>query len=215
VEKSSENSVVTGKHDTLIRESSEIGLEDWFVDMIRLWNLAEILGDSGQYEHARKKEQKAIEIIRKRLKEKPSYMQESQTSLIPLLLAARIGYSEAVALVLVNDIVYLNVKDWHGQTPLLWAARKGHEAVVKLLLETSKVDVESMHKSGQTPLSWAARDGHEAVVKLLLETGNGDVKSTDRFGQTPLGWADRNRHEAVAKLLEPLTLPNLFPARYP
>ena len=201
--KSLENLQDSGIYDTLIRKLPKLDLEGQLNSATGLWNLAQILGDSGQYEEAREKEQRAIEVYKETIREGHLRTIESQYGLIPLLLAARMGNNQVVAKLLNTGQANIDLMDWNDRTPLSWATRNGHEAIVKLLLETSKVDVESKDTNyGQTPLSWAAGNGHEAIVKLLLETSKVDVESKGSSSQTPLSWAAGNGHEAIVKLLQ-------------
>lgn len=82
--------------------------------------------------------------------------------------AAKEGHEAVVALLLENDEVEVDSRDYEGRTPLWFAAMQGQEAVVRPMLESGKVDVNSKDRYGQTPLLRAAEEGHETVVRLLL-----------------------------------------------
>ncbi|EFR04868.1 sex-determining protein fem-1 [Nannizzia gypsea CBS 118893] len=122
-------------------------------------------------------------------------------SLGDLHLAAALGLTAVVKLLLDIKEVDANSRDSGGRTPLSYAALYGFEEVVKLLLDTKEVDADPRDSGGQTPLSYAAVCGFEEVVKLLLETGKVEVNSTGDRGKTPLLYAAIRGHESVVKLL--------------
>jgi ankyrin repeat protein len=196
------------RYETLIRtnnslsECSKTESERYLDNAIKTWNVALILGDSGEDEEAGRKLQEAVNGYEIAFREVDSNTLGSQyDGQTPLVWAARNGYYGVVNLLLAEDGIDPDLNDRNERTPLWWAARNGHEAVVKLLLGKGKVDVDSKDSSGWTPLLWAAEKGHEAVVKLLLETGKVDVDSEDSSGRTPLWLAAESGHEAVVKLL--------------
>jgi hypothetical protein len=108
-----------------------------------------------------------------------------------------------VKLLLANDNVDPDSKDYIDQTPLLRAAKRGYERMVELLLAKDSVNPDCRDtEHSRSPLSWAAENGHEAVVKLLLAENGVDPDSNDiEHSRTPLSWAAENGHEAVVKLL--------------
>jgi ankyrin repeat protein len=200
-ERSSENLQDPGKYDALTLKSLKIGLESQLDKATKTWNLVQILGDSGQYEKAKEKEREAIEVFERTLGEEHLHKLESQYRLIPLLWAAENGHNKVVSLILADDGIDLDLRDWRDRTPLLYAAENGHEAIVKLLLKTGKVNVNLKNNYGRTPLSLAAENGYEAVVQLLLKMGKVDVNSEDEYSRTSLFLAAENGHKAVVQLL--------------
>jgi hypothetical protein len=200
-ERSSENSRDTGKYDTFIHKSLSTELECQYDKITRMWNLAQILGDSRQHERAEEKEQEVSQIFERELEREHLHSMESKYSPAVLSLAARNGHAKFMTLILAKYSALVDYKNWEDRTPLSLAAENGHESMVKLLLETGKVDVDHEDNRDGTPLSWAAGNGHEAVVKLLLETGKVEVDSKTPYFRTPLWWAAKSGHEAIVKLL--------------
>jgi ankyrin repeat protein len=198
---SSENLQDLGKYDTLTRKSFETELEGRLDDSTRIWDIALILGDLGEYEKAEERLRDAIKEYKRALGEEHPHTLESQYGLTPLSLAARNGYNNVVSQLLTENEVNLDLEDWHGRTPLFWATKSGHEAVVKQLLATGKVNVNVKDKDGLTPLWWAVRNGYEAMVKQLLATSKVDVDVKDKDGRTPLCWAAEGGHLAVVERL--------------
>lgn len=112
----------------------------------------------------------------------------------PLFWAASRGH-EAVARLLLEKGVNIEMKDTNNKTPVLQAAKGGHEAIVLLLLEKG-ANIKSMDEL----LLWAARGGHEGVMRLLLAKG-ADIKSKDTTNRTPLLSAASSGQEAMVQLL--------------
>lgn len=116
----------------------------------------------------------------------------------PLLWAVD-NRQEAVAKLLLEKGVDLEVKDSNGLTALCLAARNGDKAMIKLLLGHNGVDVNS-DGVGRTLLLSAVDSRDMAMVKLLLEK-DVDLETKDNDDPTPLCLAINNRDEAVVKLL--------------
>ena len=72
----------------------------------------------------------------------------------PLMLAAGLGYSRVVR-ILLNKGANVAMVDSSGMTALHWAAQGGHLAVTKLLVKAG-ADVEAKASQGCTPLNLAA-----------------------------------------------------------
>src|ERR1700722_11774335 len=115
--------------------------------------------------------------------------------------AAESGQEDVVKMLLVQDGIDVNMKDFEGQTPLLLAAKHGHDAVIKLLLARDGIDVNAKNWQGWTALTFAAENGYELVVKLLLAREEVDVYSKSNSGATPLSCAASRGHEAIVQLL--------------
>lgn len=190
--------------ESLKTESEKTESERYLDESTRIWDVALILGDSGEYKMAEQRLREAIKGYEIVFREEDSHMLKCQYGLTPLSWAAGNGYDAIVDFLLTKDGVNPDLADsQYGRTPLSWAAENGHKVIVKQLLETDKVDVDVKDsKCGRTPLSWAAQNGHEAIVKLLLETRKVDINVKDsQYGQTPLLWAARNGHKVIVKQL--------------
>ena len=72
-----------------------------------------------------------------------NYSQDVPRQMTGLHLAAYLGMTESVDMILQSVDLEVDLKSNNGRTPLSWAAGRGHEAVVKLLLGTGKVEVDS------------------------------------------------------------------------
>ena len=117
-----------------------------------------------------------------------------------LSIAANKGHKGVVQLLLKQDDVDVNYKDFWGNTPLTLAALGGHKAVAEVLTNWKDTDLNSENCAGNTPLSVAARQGHDEIVRILLTRG---VKMDSKNGreQTPLHQATIKGHCRVVKLL--------------
>lgn len=115
-----------GEYENIIRtndwisEHSKTGLGSHLDKMTRIWNVALILEDLGEYKGAEERLREAIEFYEMALAGEHLHTIESQYSRTPLSCAKWNWYGEVV----------------NAQTSLLLSARGGHKAVVKLLLET-------------------------------------------------------------------------------
>ncbi|KAJ5397843.1 hypothetical protein N7509_005956 [Penicillium cosmopolitanum] len=112
----------------------------------------------------------------------------------PLSLAARIGFTEAVRLLLGRN-ANRSVKNAWGQTPLLHAVTKGYAETVLALLEHAHQDevgpsckqfIDEPDIKGRTPLFLATNYGLEEIVKLILHYGSSAKESPTCAGRTPL-----------------------------
>lgn len=115
-----------------------------------------------------------------------------------LHLAARSGYSEVGALLLVNG-AKVDARNSARLTPLHMAAIWGYRDVAELLIENcANVDAVSVDRS--TPLHLAVAGGHRDVAELLL-ANDASVNAQRRGRVTPLRVALNYRHEEVVALL--------------
>jgi ankyrin repeat protein len=115
-----------------------------------------------------------------------------------LHLAARSGYSEVGALLLVNG-AEVDARNPAGLTPLHMAAIWGHRDAAELLVENcANVNAESVDRS--TPLHLAVAGGHRDVAELLL-ANDASVNAQRRGRVTPLRVALNYRHGEIAALL--------------
>lgn len=203
----SPNSQGPNKFDALILANDSLlqcpkmKLESDMESALRAWNVAQILGDAGEFKKAEMEKRKATGVFQVVVKEDHAHSLECCCIRIPLLWAAENGDDVIVHFLLAKDDIDPGLKDYLGQTPLSYTARNGHLIVIKLLLATGRVDIDSKDSDYRTPFSRAAEDGHFAIVKLLLKTGEVDVDSQDRDYRTPFSWAAENGHLAVIKLL--------------
>jgi ankyrin repeat protein len=116
----------------------------------------------------------------------------------PLLVAARQGHAEIVALLLAHGAP-VDGADPSGDTPLHLAARYGHDEVVKVLI-AAHASIDARSRGNLTPLDAAATNGRFVAVKLLLAAG-ADVNRREMEGYTALHSAAQGGDADVARLL--------------
>lgn len=131
----------------------------------------------------------------------------------PLHLAASLGHSQIVKMLLERDDILPDLEDNGYRTPLSYAAGNGHVFIVKLFLQQNSVKPDSKDYYERTPLSYAAENGHLVVVETLLQQDCVEADScswdTDASGRyrpdagdrSPLSFAAENGHLAIVKLL--------------
>jgi Ankyrin repeats (3 copies)/Ankyrin repeats (many copies) len=194
------------KYDEMMQMNSlqldlDTGLSGQLSAATRIWHVALILGDLGEY----KKEEESLRVAEEGYKrvvgKEHLIIVKSRHGLTPLSWAAGNGHGAIVQLLLTKDDVDIDVKDSKFyRTPLSWAAENGEDSIVKQLLATKKVDVNAKDKYSRTPILYAAVNRRETVVQLLLEA-KANVEAKDEDGWTPLLVAVGEGHEAVVKLL--------------
>ena len=119
----------------------------------------------------------------------------------PLLLAAKHGHRDVVALLLDQGAV-INSARQDGVTPLFIAVQEGRQDVVALLLEKG-ADVNMQARvGGVTLLHIGAYRGDEKIVTLLLQHG-ADKNARMSSGERPLDLARTQGHQTLIPLLEP------------
>ena len=126
----------------------------------------------------------------------------------PLVLAARNGQYDAVALLLTLDVAVF--VDGQNMNALHFAAESGHTGCVQLLLDAGvPVDVQttdmcytarSLINGGVTPLMLAARQGQVETMMLLIDNG-ATVDCMDDDGQTALLLASKYNHPPCVSVL--------------
>jgi ankyrin repeat protein len=116
-----------------------------------------------------------------------------------LFVAARIGHTYAVQLILFYYVHDPNITLHDGSTCLNIASRMGHSEIVSILLQ-EKADVHQPNQAGITPLIAASRNGCLEVVKILLNAG---ARVTDKSarGTFPLHAAIVSQNEEIVELL--------------
>ena len=88
----------------------------------------------------------------------------------PLILAARVGNSYVVNLLLKSASTDVNAFDSWQATALLYGTKFGHYEVVKILLKFD-VDLDAKDYEGGTALHNAACFGYDKIVPLLVRRG--------------------------------------------
>ncbi len=116
-----------------------------------------------------------------------------------LILAAALGYTDVVSLLLDTGAQINKGTATSKTTPLMWAAYNGKSEVVKLLAERG-ADIDQKNNKGFTPLLLAAEAGQEEIVKFLRERGANLSQKSDN-ASTALTLAADGGFENVVKFL--------------
>ncbi len=117
-----------------------------------------------------------------------------------LILAADIGHSEVVNLLLERGADINSTANTLGGGPLMTAAEKGRLEVVKLLLAKG-ADVNEGGRMGFTPLMAASEKGQLDIVKELLDKGADINARSQCMGSTALSIARDYGQNDVEKFL--------------
>ncbi len=117
----------------------------------------------------------------------------------PLFVAAELGQSGSVKILLAAKANVHLSRTSDGATPLFVAAENGHSEVVKILLAAG-AKVETPRKSGVPPIYIAAQNGHSEVVRILLAAG-ADAEPPSNHRMTSLLIAAQNGHSEVVRIL--------------
>ena len=121
----------------------------------------------------------------------------------PLMLAAELGHTEIVSLLLRSG-ADPNVAPDGGASALLLAANKGHYDVAVLLVENG-ADVNHSVTWGATPLINAAANRHPTIVELLLANGariDAEMQTpVDESGRTALMIAAASGYNEIVDLI--------------
>jgi ankyrin repeat protein len=134
------------------------------------------------------------------------------TGATPLLLAAKVGDAESIALLLKYHAM-IDLPNSEGVTPLMAAAGMGHSfnptrgryktdeeaAVAVKLLKEAGASINGHDRGGLTALHSAAEHGWNDTLKLLVADG-ADLQPKDTRGLTPIDYA-AGRHPRA--FLEP------------
>ena len=71
---------------------------------------------------------------------------------------------------LVDEGVYIDIRDEYGKTALMLASEYGHSEVVKYLIDKG-TDINAKNNDGKTALMLASENGHSEVAELLKANG--------------------------------------------
>ena len=117
----------------------------------------------------------------------------------PLQIAALLGHTEIVKLLINDNKININQATSLGNTPLLIASYRGNTDIASLLID-KKAAIEKANNQGETPLMIASRVGDTKIVKMLISKGAKINKAADD-GATPLYIASGNGKTDTVKLL--------------
>lgn len=108
----------------------------------------------------------------------------------PLMIASFYGKIKVVKY-LISMKVYLESKDYIGNTPLILASWKGHQEVVRCLISNG-AERNNQNWAGRYPLDYAELEKRFDVVKYLISIGakkKGDLIKVK--GDAFIFWSDR------------------------
>ena len=138
---------------------------------------------------------------------------EEEVGLAPVMVAATVGYTAIVAVLLRAGADVMKMDKEEGMNCIHWAAWFGKLESIKVIYEylVNNKDpeqvVEYMNRGGRngtTPLHYACLYGHEAVVKYLVNEIKVDVTKKDNVGNTALEYAEEPGHKSIVSLLTQL-----------
>ncbi len=84
--------------------------------------------------------------------------------------AAQLGHEQAIAFLLAQDNIKLNLPDHNGNTPLLLATKHNHPEAATLLINAD-ANVNSSNHVGKTPLHFAAEHKNNLLLVQLCDKG--------------------------------------------
>ena len=116
-----------------------------------------------------------------------------------IMMAAEIGHSDILKLLLDVRPQDIDNKDNNGSTSLSKAAFQGHKESVELLLNRG-ANINHKDNDNQTALMIAAFQGHKEIVELLLDRG-ANINEKDNDGSTALTYAAFQGHKEIVELL--------------
>ncbi|ATY34875.1 ankyrin repeat domain-containing protein [Sphingomonas psychrotolerans] len=118
----------------------------------------------------------------------------------PLMMAAGLGQTLMVELLLTAGADLLAVEPRMGATVLHKAAQSGSPAVIRLLLDCGAFVDQQTPVLGNTPLMDAVLHKHEGAVQLLLDRG-ARTGIRNHWHQTALELAQEDGSEAIARAI--------------
>ena len=118
----------------------------------------------------------------------------TSTGLSPLHVAALLGRTEAVS-ILLRAGVELNVICTHAQTPLLFAIKHGHVEVIAILIDAGAIMLSHPSRHDyRSCLDWAAASMHVDVCRYFIEHVGNNVSDRNENGNTALDEILSRRH---------------------
>ncbi len=125
-------------------------------------------------------------------------LQKNKQSLLHV--AAQNSWNDAVAFILEQPDISLDMQDNEGETPLHKAIKNNHYYIVKQLLE-KKASRHTRNKAGLNALDLAAKHGHAKIALLLLDEGSEINKQNPKTGDTALHLAAIANKQVLVFLL--------------
>jgi hypothetical protein len=133
-------------------------------------------------------------------KESSQINSKDQQGWMPLHLAASMGRSDIIKLLIDNRADVNASGGPSGNTPLHAAVVQGNEDAVRLLIDRG-AGVNIRDIGGFTPLHGASSMGKNQIVQILLQRG-ADPKIPTNSGETPLKIAEKKGNESLCQILK-------------
>lgn len=111
-------------------------------------------------------------------------------SLTPLILAAKLGYMEAVDLLLSSESVRVSYRNRLEKSAFSLAVAHKSVQVVERLISKQDININDQSLDGDLPLTTALRSRQSYIFQLILSNTQIDTSLRNYYGQSPL-------HEAV------------------
>ncbi|KAF4456044.1 Ankyrin repeat domain-containing protein 50 [Fusarium austroafricanum] len=147
-------------------------------------------------------ENQHLAAVKLLLKQKVDINCQDASGNAPIFEAAMLGYQAICEILLEQNTIEPELKNYDGQTPLSAACQYGFYSIVELLLTKAKLhEPNSPDNSGKTPLHYAAKHGHLAIVELLVRSTAIDINAKDKEGYTPLWLAAKEKNVVVMEAL--------------
>lgn len=129
----------------------------------------------------------------------PDAVSDAQRELTALHIAAKLGETRLLQLLIKAARANINPRTKDDETPLFLALKAKHWDAAQLLLN-SGADINAKHVKRGTLFNWAIYQRSEDMVAFLLRNG-ADTKAVNEHQQTLLHLAARYGSEAIAKQL--------------
>ncbi len=118
-----------------------------------------------------------------------------------LSIAAELGHTDVVKVLVEDSRVDVNVEDQYRETPLTSAASNGHNEIIAILLKHESIEVNIANFRGRTPFMWAVIGSHLNVTRLLASDARVDVNKPDKLGRSTFSWAAEKGDESIVATL--------------
>jgi ankyrin repeat protein len=144
---------------------------------------------------------KCLSIVRYSMHWKKAKLNEEHLSLTPLMLAAKLGYAEAVELLLGSDSVKISYRNHLGESAFSLAVANESAQVVERLISEQNIDINDHLLDGDLPLTIALKSRQSYIFQLILSDARTDTGLRDYHGQTPLHKAVEMGDESAIQML--------------
>lgn len=150
-------------------------------------------GRTALFEAVESNQEDAVELLLLQDSLTINALDAKQSNRTALMLAADLGFSNTLDLLLGHADIDVNLQDVFGHTALSLATKKGHKCIVSSLLEKAQVDIDLVDRiSGSSSLIHAAARDHCGILELLLRKGADPMLKDHHTGGTAMLRAAEN-----------------------